>query len=234
MSHGRGPHRTAQREPRPSWSVSALRTCACVWVVGRFFGAAGSVLRLVCGLQAFFYGFAPDVDGLWRPWLRWGVLRPGRWSCPGQGQGRQAFAPNGRRDASGGACAASGLAPRGARDTVQLACCLWSRPGSLVASSLRLGVPRRAAGVKSMPRRSGGQAAVGYGMDLTPSARRGLRFAPTRRGIRDLPCWRVSGAGRAGPGRYRPPPVLPLTGRCGKTRRPGLPVLPDEPVCRWG
>ena len=79
---------------------------------------------------------------------RWG---PGRGSSLDQEPGFRAQSRGAMPLAAlRGACAASGLAPRGGGTLDGLRCCLWFRSGSLVAS-LRLGIPRRSAGVKSMP-----------------------------------------------------------------------------------
>jgi hypothetical protein len=202
----------------------------CMWVDGRFVGAVGAVLRLVCGLQAFTASrgvlMACGVPG------SGGVAAPGRWSCPGQGQGRQAFAPKGRRDASGGACAASGLRSEG-----------W--PGHCPARVLLVvpaRIPRRVVALRN----HAGQmvssriiCAVGrVPCDLTPSARRDWLRPPTRRGIRDLPSAEVpapaarqdTDAGRRRTARHRTPQPHRRTGSSGSTGRPGRLVFPHHPV----
>jgi len=85
------------------------------------------------------------------------------------------------RRPSGGACAASGLAPRGGADIGRWRCCLWSRSGSLVASRPEGNQPGLV--VSSRITRCWGTASSGW----TPPDRADWLRPPTRRGIRDLP-----------------------------------------------
>ena len=126
----------------------------CGWVVG-FEG--------LVRLRAWF-------GGLWRPRLGW---EAGVWSVVffrSRAISHRLSRPTPGRDASGGppgAPARRAASLRGERGTLDwLRCCLWFRSGSLVAS-LRLRIPRRSAGVKSMPLRWGrsGGGFVWHGLD---------------------------------------------------------------------
>ena len=100
--------------------------------------------------------------------------------------------PTPGRDASGGACAASGLAPRGWGDTGRLRCCCGSGPDP--SSRRRLTEADRSGAIK--PHRSC-WSPVAFG--LTAPARSAWLRPPTRRGIRDLaPCGGVGHGPRIG------------------------------------
>ena len=151
------------------------------------------VVGWVCGgfcvwLRAFFYGFAQGVDGRWRPWLGWGGWRLGRWLSLDQELQATGFRAQPR-----GAMPLAALRGRlrGGRPRSEGWGGHRSRASLLVVP---VRIPRRvvvAVGITTPVRRSKVHAAAvgavrwrSCRMDLTPSARRGLRFAPTRRGIR--------------------------------------------------
>ena len=173
------------------WGVSPLGRGVLVAVVGvvvRRFLTASHMLE-ASGVPGWGGGVAvgPVVvsrsratsDRLWRP-------------TPG-------------RDASGGACAASGLAPRGGGHS-RLRCCLWSRSGSLAASRPEGNQPGLVE--SSRITRCCGPVPSGW----TPPGRADWLRPPTRRGIRNLP---------SVGSRHRPPTTSVTSAAAGaaKTRR---------------
>ncbi|MEZ0114284.1 hypothetical protein ABH920_008318 [Catenulispora sp. EB89] len=140
--------------------------------------------------------------------------------------------------ASGGACAASGLAPGrgGSRCWAPVVACGRLVPGS--PSRRRLTEADRSGGIKSDPCCCGGVSC-----DLTPPARSAWLRPPTRRGTRDNPglwcghgplgfvhlrvvTWRVQGVGIFPTGGVVPDPSS-LSAVLAQPSRPGG-VKPDE------
>ena len=190
--------------------LRAVRSSELVRVLGggRWAAVAG------VALEAIFYGFAQGVDGRWRPWPGVGRVAAGavvvsRSRATSHKKEHRLSRPTPGRDASGGppgapARRASSLRGVG-RTLITSRRCLWFRSGSLIASSLRLGVPRRSAGVKSMPLRPGGVGGgrVWHGLDTVGPSWAAVCADATR--DPDLPPCGVSGTGRVTRRRHRPP-----------------------------
>ena len=218
--------------------------CGCgigrCWV--RVLGAW--LVRLACGFTGDFYGFAHGSEACGVPG-RGGAVAVGQGSASDQKPGfraqRRGAMP---RRPSGGACAASGLAPRGGGTLARLRCCLWFRSGSLVASRPE----GNQSGLVESSRIT--RCCGGVPSGWTPPERPDWLRPPTRRGIRNLPPVgfghrsrtprrRASAAAGAAKARRWPPPQggrFRIPRRVGANRSPrradGVKSMPHPSATR--